>query len=321
MLFGKRHHMACRGCHTKTTALEFEAEVKEKYSLIHRGKLPEEITIEQMFKEYKLYSKTNNATKTYTDNCHKVDVMQKFFGADTLIFDLKPLHIEKFKNYLLEQGKSKSTFNRYFSTLQKAFNLVIINNNLQMLNPCKQVGKLSEDNHIIRYLTEDEEQRLMQELPKYLKPIVICALTTGLRLSNCLNLRWESINFEYNFIEILKQENKGHKKIQLPLSQKFKTELEKIGIKKEGYVFVSHRTKSHYTKIHNGFTEALKRANIKNFRFHDLRHTVATRLVMNGADLMTVKEVMAHSSLATTQRYMHPTPENMKKAIDILDRF
>ena len=152
----------------------------------------------------------------------------------------------------------------------------------------------------------------MAELPNYLKPIVICALSTGLRLSNVLNIKWESIDFENNFIEILKQDNKGHIKIQLPISNKFKLVLDEIGIKQEGYIFISHRTKTKFKKINNGFKEACNRAGIKNFRFHDLRHTVATRLVAKGADLGTVREYLGHSSLAMTQRYSHPTPENMQ---------
>ena len=197
----------------------------------------------------------------------------------------------------------------------------IDNYNLNIKNPCKSVKKLKEDNQIIRYLTIGEEKRLMEELPEYLKSIVICALTTGLRLSNILNLKWESVNFEYNFIEILKQENKGHKKIQLPLGSKLRAVFEKMSKREKGYIFVSHRTGTKYTNINDGFKEALKRANIDNFRFHDLRHTVATRLVANGADLLTVKQYMAHSNISTTQRYMHPTPENMIKAVDILDNF
>lgn len=324
MLFGIRKHGACRGCRNMSEALEYEAEVKNEVSLLHRKKKDESeiITIKQMFDEYLSYSEINNKPQTYKDNKFKVSVMREFFGDKTIIADIKPADIERLKVLIVQEKKnSKSTFNRYFASLKKAFNLAIINHKLNLLSPCKLVKAFPEDNYKTRYLTEDEEQRLMKELPPYLKPIVICALTTGLRKSNILNLKWESIDFKMNFIEILKQENKGHKKIQIPLSKKFKAELEKIGIKKSGYVFMSHRTGTHYNKIDNGFREALKRAGIENFRFHDLRHTAATRLVAKGVDIQTVKELLAHSSIVTTQRYNHPTPENMKKAIDILDSF
>jgi integrase len=325
MLNGDRKHGVCKGCFEKSEALEYEADMKRELSLIQRGKITKTektITIKRMFDLYLRYSEINKVAKSFVDDKHKAEVMLDFFGSNYTIYTITPSKIEDFKKYIVITKKlSKATFNRYFSALSKAYNLIIIEDRLNIQNPCKAVGKLQEDNCKIRYLTEDEENRLIPELPDYLKPIVVCALTTGLRYSNIVNLRWEAIDFKYNFVEILKQENKGHKKIQLPLSSKLKAELEKIGVQDEGFVFVSHRTGHAYKKLQEGFSQACKRAKVKNFRFHDLRHTVATRLVANGADLMTVKEFMAHSSLATTQRYMHPTPENMKKAVDILDGF
>lgn len=324
MLFGVRKHGACKGVNDKTGALEYEAEVKERLSLIHRGKISqaEVITLKQIFDEYLEYSEINNAKDTYRDNKHKIEIMQNYFGEKTIITDITPGMIEKFKSYMVKSmNNSKSTFNRYFASLRKAYNLAIINHKLNILNPCQLVATFTEDNYILRYLSEEEEAKLMKELPEYLKPIVICALTTGLRKSNILNLKWERINFELGFIEILKQENKGKKKIRIPLSKKFKTELEKIGIKKNGYVFMSHRGNKPYTNINEGFKKALERAGIENFRFHDLRHTVGTRLIANGADLQTVKDYLAHSDIKTTQRYLHTVDDNMKKVIDILDSF
>ena len=76
-----------------------------------------------------------------------------------------------------------------------------------------------------------------------------------------------------------------------------------------------------YRGIRKSFKTALEQAGIQNFRFHDLRHTVGTRLVAGGSDLQTVKEYLAHSDLKTTQRYLHPVNENMQKAVNILDSF
>jgi len=324
MLYGIRKHGACKGCRTISEALEFEAEVKNDVSLIYRKKkdVSDYITLKQMFDEFIEYSKINNKTKTYNENKHRRDVISDFFGKNITISEITPADIERFKQYItVTLGDTNSTFNRYFAVLKKAYNLIIMNHRLNLLNPCNLVKPLKIDNHIMRYLTEDEEKRLLAELAPHLKPIVICALTTGLRLSNILNLKWSSINFDYGFIEILKQENKGHKKIQIPLSKKFKEELKKIGIKKTGYVFINPDTDKPYTTIKTGFNKALERAGIENFRFHDLRHTVGTRLVAQGADLQTVKELLAHSDIKTTQRYLHPVKENIKKAVDILDSF
>jgi integrase len=71
--------------------------------------------------------------------------------------------------------------------------------------------------------------------------------------------------------------------------------------------------------IRTAFKLACQRANIKNLRFHDLRHTFATRLVLSGVDLATVSKLLGHSSIQMTMRYSHPTPEALKKAVDTLD--
>lgn len=324
MLYGIRKHGACKGCRSISEALEFEAEVKNEVSLIYRKKkdLAEVITVRQLFNEFLKYSEINNKPRIYKENIHRCNVMRDFLDADKVIASITPADIEKLKTYITVTLKdSNSTFNRYFAVLKTAFNQAIINHKLNFLNPCNLVKPLKADNKIMRYLTEEEEERLLNNLAPHLKPIVICALTTGLRLSNILNLKWQSINFDMGFIEILKQENKGHKKIQIPLSAKFKDELVKIGIKKTGFVFINPDTQKPYTSIKTGFNKALYRAGIENFRFHDLRHTVGTRLVANGVDLQTVKEILAHSDIKTTQRYLHPVQENIKKAVDILDSF
>lgn len=323
-LYGKRPHGRCYGCDTYEQALAYEARLITKLTDIHEGRIPQEqiITIKEMFDVSMRISEANNAEKTHKDNLHKVKILSEFFGEDNTISEITPSKIEEFKTYLTKtQKRSKATFNRYYACLSKAFNDIIIDKKLNIQNPCRAVKKLKEDNQITRYLTKDEEERLMAEIPAYMNPIVVCALSTGLRLSNVLNLKWEQIDFEANFIEVLRQHNKGHKKIQLPISKKLKEVFEKIGIKKTGYVFISYRTNTKFKKIDNGFKEACNRAKVENFRFHDLRHTVATRLVANGLDLGTVRDYLGHSSFAMTQRYAHPTPENMLKAVDILDSF
>ena len=71
--------------------------------------------------------------------------------------------------------------------------------------------------------------------------------------------------------------------------------------------------------IRTSFTTALIKSGVEKFRFHDLRHTFASRLVMNGVDLVTVQELMGHKSLSMTKRYSHPTPDHKKQAVESLN--
>lgn len=149
MMFGIRKHGACRGCNDRSSALEYEAEIKEELSLIHRGKKSSEslITIKEMFELFLEYSKANNKEKTIKVNESRIAFFKEYFGEKTKITEITPAKIEELKIYLTKKNdKSNSTFNRYYATLSKAFNLVITEKKLNMINPCKLVKKLKEDN-------------------------------------------------------------------------------------------------------------------------------------------------------------------------------
>ncbi len=86
----------------------------------------------------------------------------------------------------------------------------------------------------------------------------------------------------------------------------------------DGFVFINNKGKP-IKDVRTAFDGALKRSGIKKFTFHDLRHTFASNLVMNGVDPVTVKELMGHSSIQMTMRYSHPTPEHKVQAVESLD--
>lgn len=152
----------------------------------------------------------------------------------------------------------------------------------------------------------------------YLKPIVITALQTGMRKGEILNLKWSNIDFLQGFIELL--ETKTNKSRKIPISSTLKETLKNIARNSE-YVFINPQTGLPYADIKKSFHTVLKKAKIENFRFHDLRHTVATRLVERGIDLTVVQEILGHSKITTTQRYAHPVPKRKLDAIDILDNY
>lgn len=316
---GVRRHFLCTGAKDENEAKVYEANELRKLVMVVEGLAVDEsreAKLRDLTKVFLAYSKTNK--KDYKLDEAKVKVIHSYFGEKTLASKITPKRIEDFKSFMSEKY-SNAYVNRYLACIKTIFNIGI-KNELIKTTPMKAVKMMKEDNHKIRYLTADEEARLFKELPEHLKPIVICALQTGLRKSNILQLRWELVDLEFRFIEVLAQQNKGHKIIKIPISDKLLETLESLPRNSE-YVFANPETGKPYRDISEGFKNACERANIENFRFHDLRHTVATRLVEKGIDLRVVQEIMAHSTIVTTQRYMHPTPKRKLEAISVLNSY
>ena len=139
-----------------------------------------------------------------------------------------------------------------------------------------------------------------------------------MRRGEIFNLKWDDIDFDYGFIEVL--ETKSGKSRRIPISETLMEVFNELP-KDSEYVFINKQTGEPYTDIHKSFTTALEIAKIENFRFHDLRHTVATRMVEKGIPLPVVQEIMGHAKISTTMRYTHVVPKQKLEAISVLDSY
>jgi len=323
MIDGERYHKAIKGCSNYRDAVKAENTVKNKimkanYELVENIK---NTTLEEAVTLYKEYSQANKRSYKLDNQYCKVFVAE--WESKTKLKDITPQKIERFKAKKMAQN-ANSTVNRYLEALSKLFN-VAISNNLAKENPMKQVKKLKTRNFKIRFLSRDEEKRLFEvieakEKYHYLKPIILCSLLTGMRRGEILNLKWSNVDFHTKHIELL--ETKSGKVRKIPISSKLFEELLKLkGNKRSEYVFTNPETNNKYIEIKKGFNKVVEKAEIYNFRFHDLRHTAATRMTEVGIDLAVVQEILGHSDIKTTMRYAHPVPERKLKAIEALNDY
>ncbi len=160
----------------------------------------------------------------------------------------------------------------------------------------------------------------------HLKPIVITALHTGMRRGEILKLTWDDVDIQHGFITLTDTKNGDGREI--PIDNTLRETLNRLprlfvetGGQKElvPYVFYDPKSLKRYKSIKRSFHTALKNAGIKDFRFHDCRHTFASQLVMSGVDLTTVKELLGHKDIKMTLRYAHLAPAHKRKAVNVLD--
>jgi len=173
------------------------------------------------------------------------------------------------------------------------------------------------DNQRLRYLTEEEEKKLLEAIKNpLLKDIVIFALNTGMRKNEILNLKWTSVNFNLRSVILEPHETKNKRRHILPLNKAAWEVIERrYKEKADSCEFVFHRNGKPIRCIKEGFKTALRKAGITDFRFHDLRHTFASRLIQKGVDLYVIKELLNPTEITTTQRYAHLRIDNLRKAV------
>ena len=336
MLNGERKHGLCPGASEKKVAEQFENAIKFRLAQQQNGVMPREeknVPLSKLISLYENYAKNNKLS--YKSDTYTLKIITTFFGANMIVQKITPRKIEDFKEWLKSTRNVKnSTINHYLVLLSKMFN-VGIDNALIRNNPLQKVSKLRENNHKIRYLTTAEEKRLFLEIEReyevvgrertrktiypyiHLKNIIICALQTAMRKAEILNLKWSNIDFDYEYIELL--ETKSGKSRKIPISRKLmKIFKELYAISTSEYVFVNPDTNCNYVDIKKAFKTVLNNANIKNFVFHDFRHTAATRMLEKGASIRTVQDILGHSSVSVTERYTHTNAQNKKSAIELL---
>jgi integrase len=169
----------------------------------------------------------------------------------------------------------------------------------------------------LRWLTPEEAARLLDACPKsrneHLTDLVEFALFTGMRRGEVLGLTWECVDRARGVV--LLDVTKNGRRREVPLNVRADAVLARRGPKSSGLVFGTRR----WDHFRTAWENAVERAKLADFHFHDLRHTFASWAVQRGATLQEVKDLLGHSSLAMVMRYAHLSPEHLRTAVARLD--
>ena len=244
----------------------------------------------------------------------------KYF-AGRYLSDITTWVIEKWKRDRVKQVQP-STVNRELTILKHMLKTAV-KWGLASTNPAASVMPFPLQEGRTRFASEEELPRLLEACRNqvqwpWLYPSVILAVNTGHRQGNLLRLRYEDVDLEHSLIHFVRTKN-GKVNV-VPMNREAREAVE---------WFLQHRYGEYLvmwpwgkrigrTTLYEAFKKACKEASIENFRWHDLRHTTGSYLVMDGNDLVTVQQILGHRDIKTTLRYAHLAPAHKAKAVDKL---
>ncbi|HGS4696489.1 TPA: tyrosine-type recombinase/integrase [Vibrio parahaemolyticus] len=301
-------------------AEERKAEVRRSLTL---GKY-----LEEHYKDYLFAMNPKTAKQSYQSIANTFA-----FLADKPLEDIKAWDIQQWVTEKRKLGRAPATIEYTFNRLKAALSRAVEWEFIESHN-LSSVKIAKEDNTRIRYLSESEEAALLNALAAreaqlcedndsyqyadFFTPLITLAMHTGMRKGEMLTLRWESVSFENRYLTILSENAKSKKKRTIPMNDTVFNMLSQWRAQNlnEEYVFVHEGKQVSFFQY--PWQNLLKAAGIENFRFHDLRHHFASKLVMAGVDLNVVRELLGHADLKMTLRYAHLAPVHTAAAVQLI---
>ncbi len=293
--------------------------------ILEQHKERKEFTFSDLAKKYQDYKKPRLKSQKAIDNeASTIKMLRKAFG-ETELNQITTQALEQLQSDMLKAGNLPGTVNRKFDVLKNMFTKagdwdMISEEALKRVRKCK---RLKMENKRLRYLSRDECNDLVNACDTHLKPVVIMALCTGMRRGEILNLEWDKhVDLKHGFLLLTEDLTKNGTRREIPIDDVLRATLQGITRQLDvPYVFYDPATGKPYSDVKKSFRSACRRAKIRDFRFHDLRHTFASQMVMSGADIMSVSKLLGHKSLTMTNRYAHLAPNHLRKEIEKLDIF
>ena len=319
---------------SKAGATVYEATLRQKLA---RGELLSSIQQdkkqadqEQYLKEFawkwfNTYVKPNNkaseiSRKKYT----LLSNLLPFFG-ETQINKITTLQIEEYKAEKISKGLKPKTINNHLTVLSSCLRAA---EDWFDLPKIPKIKKLKIPPLQFDFLSFEDADLLLSHLEGIWREIVLTALKTGLRVGELRGLDWSDINWNNQTLTVKHSwcdyQNglvapKSNKTRQIPLINELCETLSQRK-QKNGFVFLNQNRQIFSGKELNRVIEyACEKAGIRIITCHRLRHTYASHLVMRGAPLKAIQELLGHANIQTTMRYAHLAPSSLREAVSLLD--
>jgi len=218
-----------------------------------------------------------------------------------------------------EKPRSAASTNRYLAALSHVYSVAVREWGWIDQSPMRKVTRLRENPGRVRFLSNEERLELLKACEDssepLLYPVVVLAMSTGARQAEILNLRWRDIDLERRVFRLEKTKNRDRR--ALPLAGPALEEIEKLSHVRriDSDLVFPHPDGKRPFHLRPAWVKAVEQAKLANFRFHDLRHSAASYLAMNGATLADIAEILGHKTLAMVKRYSHLTEQHTSQVV------
>ncbi len=274
------------------------------------------VTISKFCEEqYRPWCETYN--RGYKTKLGYINVITEEFGSKYLE-EIGDQDIDKLRRRMIKERPVM--FNRVLATLSHLYTIAIEYGYIDA-KPFNTRKKRIKETNRLRYLLPDEATRLLDACTDHLRPVVEVALHTGLRRGELLSLRLgREVNLEERMISLgIETKTKNNEIRYVPLNDTAYNVLRQAAEgKKIGDHIFTWKGKE-LTSVKRSWASALRAAEVEDFHFHDLRHTFASNLAMQGVDLLVLKELLGHKDIKMTLKYAHLSPDHRAKAVSVLD--
>ena len=249
--------------------------------------------------------------------------------GDRKLKNLYPTLISTYKEKLIQEPSERTgrkrtpaTVNRYLALISHVFTTAVKEWQWMEINPVMQISKPKESRGRTRFLSDEEREKLLNACRSsesvFLFVIVILALSTGMRKGEILGMKWENVDLKKKRITLVETKN-GETKV-VPLVGKAHELIRDLYLNikplNNDRVFPSTNTPTEFRSIRTAWETALKKCEIENFRFHDLRHSTASYLAMNGATLLEIADILGHKTLQMVKRYSHLSEDHKATVLE-----
>ncbi len=294
-----------------------EALLTLRRSEILRGiyKRPVKMTFGDFAERYMEHAKANK--RSWLRDEQMLKHLKKFFGTERQLTENTAADIEGYKLHRKAEV-SGSTVNRELALLKRMFNLAIDWDLFLDANPVRKVKFFREFNIGLRVVSQAEEEKLLRNAAPYIQDLIRFALNTGLRTGEIFSLLWSQVDLEKNILNIFAP--KTQKNRVVPINSEARKVLEYWALgKRNESVFYNPETGQPFVDLKAGFALACRKAGIEGVTWNTLRHTFASRVLDRGADIVTVQQLLGHSTVTVTMRYTHTNLDSKRAAVAKLE--